>query len=57
MFTKNGQEAGDGVFVKWGKWLIGTHRNGQYDHMPPAYRHRLPEIEAHYQEWMAKLGG
>jgi hypothetical protein len=56
-FTKHGQKAGDDVFIKWGKWLLGTHRNGKWDHMKPEYRHRLPEIEARYQEWMAKLGG
>jgi hypothetical protein len=56
-FTKRGQQAGDDVFVKWYKWLIGTHRIGQYDHMPPAYRYRLPEIEAEYQKWMTNLGG
>ena len=25
--------------------------------MRPEYRHRLPEIEVQYREWMAKLGG
>jgi hypothetical protein len=54
-FTKRGQKAGDGVFVKWGKWLLGTHRIGQWDHMKPEYRHRLPAIEARYQEWMARI--
>jgi hypothetical protein len=56
-FTKDGQQAGGDVFLKWYKWLIGTHRIGQYDHMKAEYRHRLPEIEAEYQKWMAKLGG
>jgi hypothetical protein len=41
--------------LKWGKWLLGTHRIGQWDHMKPEYRHRLPAIEAEYQEWMARL--
>jgi hypothetical protein len=44
-------------FTAWFKWLIGMHRIGWYDHMPPAYRHRLPELEARYQEWVAKLKG
>jgi hypothetical protein len=56
-FTKRGQKAGDDVYVKWGKWLLGTHRIGQWDRMKPEYRHRLPEIEAEYQKWMVKLGG
>src|SRR5262245_44603822 len=34
---------------KWFKWVLGTHRIGQHEHMKPEYRHRLPEIEAHYQ--------
>jgi hypothetical protein len=55
-FTNRGDN-GDEAFVKWHKWLIGTHRIGQYDHMPPDYRHRLPALEAQYCEWMAKLGG
>jgi hypothetical protein len=42
-------------FRAWAKWLIGTHRIGQHEHMKPEYRHRLPEIEANYQAWMAKL--
>ena len=33
-----------------------AHRIGQHEHMKPEYRHRLPEIEANYQEWAAKLG-
>jgi hypothetical protein len=28
--------------------LIGTHRNGQFDHMPPAYRSRLPAVQERY---------
>jgi hypothetical protein len=55
-FTMRG-DIGDEAFVKWHKWLMGTHRNGQYDHMPPAYRYRLPELEARYREHVAKLGG
>jgi len=43
-------------FHAWFKWLLGTHRIGQHEHMKPEYRNRLPEIEAHYQAWMAKLG-
>jgi hypothetical protein len=43
-------------FHAWFKWLLGTHRIGQYEHMRPEYQHRLPEIEANYQEWAAKLG-
>jgi hypothetical protein len=54
-FTKHGQKAGDDVFVKWYTWLLGTHRIGQWDHMKPEYRHRLPAIEARYQEWMARI--
>jgi hypothetical protein len=42
-------------FHAWFKWLLGTHRIGQHEHMKPEYRHRLPEIEANYQAWMAKL--
>jgi hypothetical protein len=38
-------------FHAWFKWLLGTHRIGQYEHMRPEYRHRLPVIEANYQEW------
>ena len=44
-------------FTAWFKWLIGMHRIRWYDDMPPAYRHRLPELEARYQEWVAKLKG
>jgi hypothetical protein len=40
----------------WFKWVLGTHRIGQHEHMKPEYRHRLPEIEANYQEWAKRLG-
>jgi hypothetical protein len=55
-FIKRGG-IGDAAFVKWYKWLLGTHRNGQHDHMRPEYRHWLHAIEAQYRECMAKLGG
>jgi hypothetical protein len=45
---------GDEGFRRFFKWLLGTHRIGQYEHMKPEYRHRLPAIEANYQEWAAK---
>jgi hypothetical protein len=55
-FIKRGS-IGNEAFVKWHKWLLGTHRISQYDHMRPEYRYRLPEIEARYREHVAKLGG
>jgi hypothetical protein len=42
---------------KWFKLVLGTHRIGCHEHMKPEYRHRLPAIEANYQEWVAKLEG
>ena len=53
-FTKHRGTGKEG-FASWFKWLMGTHRKGQYDHMPPDYRHRFPELEARYQGWVAKL--
>jgi hypothetical protein len=47
--------AGPEGLRKWFKWLLGTHRINCHERMKPEYRHRLPEIEANYQEWMAKL--
>ena len=43
-------------FVTWFKWLLGTHRIGQHEHMPPEYQDRLPAIEANYQAWADRLG-
>jgi hypothetical protein len=44
-------------FITWFKWVLGQHRIGCHEHMKPEYRHRLPEIDAQYREWMAKLAG
>jgi hypothetical protein len=39
----------DAAFRAWHYWIAGIHRIGQHDHMKPCHRHKLPEIDAHFE--------